>query len=233
MSPAVSMRGSMAVLLYPTLASAAAGRSRAARQPPNDPASNPPAMASTTASAIAPMVTDADMGTATVVWAAAGPPMSVPPDVPPGPVTVCGVPNAPLADGTVADSLGAILSMIATPAKPRPTPARPPMTPVVTDSPRTWLTIRLLRQPRAFSVPNSGTRRATAAMVSRLATANAAIRTRTASHLPSAPASLAVLAADPVISLARSDELVTVAFGSRCWISLCTVAMSAALAADT
>ena len=82
--------------------------------------------------------------------------------------------------------------------------------PVLTDSPSTWPTIRLLRQPSAFSVPNSGTRRATAAMVSRLATANAAISTSTASHLPRSLASLAALAADPVISLARSAELVTV-----------------------
>ena len=85
-----------------------------------------------------------------------------------------------------------------------------------TDSPSTWPTIRRLRQPSALSVPNSGTRRDTAAMVSRLATANAAISTSTASHLPSTPASLAALAADPVISLARSAELVTVACGSRC-----------------
>ena len=102
-----------------------------------------------------------------------------------------------------------------------------------TDSPSTWPTIRRLRQPSALSVPNSGTRRATAAMVSRLATANAAISTSTASHLPSAPASLAALAADPVISLARSEELVTVACGSSCAISFCTAPMSAALAAAT
>ena len=82
-------------------------------------------------------------------------------------------------------------------------------------------------------MPNSGTRRATAAMVSRLATANAAIRTRTASHLPRAPASLAAPAADPVISLARSAELVTVAAGRRCSISCCTVPISVALAALT
>ena len=107
------------------------------------------------------------------------------------------------------------------------------MMPVLTDSPSSWPTIRLLRQPSAFSVPNSGTRRATAAMVSRLATANAAISTSTASHFPSAPASLAALAADPVISLARSEELVTVACGSRCSISACTAPMSAALAAVT
>src|SRR5579862_2416563 len=229
----MSSLGSMTVLRYPTRTSAAAGRSRAARQPPNDPASRPPATASSTASAIAPIVTDADMGTAIVVWAAVGPPISVPLAVPPGPTTVWGPPSPPLAAGTVADSRGATWSMIATPAKPRPTPTRPPRMPVVTDSPKTWATIRLLRQPRALSVPNSGTRRATAAMVSRLATANAAIRTSTASHLPSAPASLAALAADPVISLARSDELVTVACGSRCRISPWTAAMSAALAAVT
>ena len=37
----------------------------------------------------------------------------------------------------------------------------------------------------------------------------------------------------PVISLARSEELVTVACGSRRWISPWTVAMSAALVAVT
>ena len=82
---------------------------------------------------------------------------------------------------------------------------------MTTDSPSTWPTIRLLRQPRAFSVPNSGIRRATAASVSRHATANAAISTSIASHGPSAPASLATLATDPVISLARCAELVTAA----------------------
>ena len=70
-------------------------------------------------------------------------------------------------------------------------------------------------------------------MVSRLATPNAAISTSTASHFPRAPASLAALAADPVTSLARSAELVTVACGSRCWISRCTAPMSTALAAVT
>ncbi len=44
---------------------------------------------------------------------------------------------------------------------------------------------------------------------------------------------MAALAADPVISLARSEELVTVACGSRCRISRCTAPMSAALAAVT
>ena len=52
------------------------------------------------------------------------------------------------------------------------------------DSPITWAITRRLRQPSAFSVPNSATRRETAAIVSRLATANAAISTSTASHRP-------------------------------------------------
>ena len=125
------------------------------------------------------------MGTAMVVWPAA---LAAGPPAPPGPATwVCRPPL--VADGTVADSFGAIVSMMATPAKPRPTPRTPPMMPMPTDSPSTWLTIRLLRQPSALSVPNSGTRRATAARVSRLATANAAISTSTASHLPRARAS--------------------------------------------
>src|SRR5205807_9803648 len=54
---------------YSTRASAAAGRSRTARQPPSDPAIRPPAMASTTARATAPSVTGAVRWTETV-WAA-------------------------------------------------------------------------------------------------------------------------------------------------------------------
>src|SRR6185437_1138523 len=46
---------------HSTLDNAAAGRSRAARQPPNVPAIRPPAMASTTASTTAPMVTGAEV----------------------------------------------------------------------------------------------------------------------------------------------------------------------------
>ncbi len=133
----------------------------------------------------------------------------------------------------VADSFGAIALMTATPAKPRPIPSRPPAMPVATDSPMTCPTIRLLRQPRALSVPNSGTRRVTAASVSRLATANAAIRASAASHPPRAPASFAALAAEPVISLAKSAELVAVACGSRCPISRWTAPILAALAAAT
>ena len=105
----------------------------------------------------------------------------------------------------MADSFGAIAVMIAAPAKPRPTPAAPPMMPMATDSPITWAMIRRVRQPSALSVPNSRTRRATAAIVSRLATANAAISTRIDSHLPRSLASLAVLDSDPVTSLARLD----------------------------
>src|SRR5580700_3933486 len=52
-----------------TRASAAAGRSRTARQPPSDPAIRAPAMASTTARATAPSVTGAVRWTETV-WAA-------------------------------------------------------------------------------------------------------------------------------------------------------------------
>ena len=45
----------------------------------------------------------------------------------------------------------------------------PPATPITIDSPITWLITRRLRQPSALSVPNSRTRRATADIVSKLA----------------------------------------------------------------
>ena len=82
-------------------------------------------------------------------------------------------------------------------------------------------------------MPNSATRRATADIVSRLATANAAISTRIASHLPRSLASLAALATDPVTSLARLAAVVTVACGSSLAISFCTAEISAALVAVT
>ena len=122
---------------------------------------------------------------------------------------------------------------MAAPAKPRATPAAPPTIPMASDSPITWAMIRRDRQPSALSVPNSRTRLATADMVSRLATANAAISTRIDSHLPRSLASFAVLDTDPVTWLARLAAVVTVSAGSRCLISDCTAEMSAALAAVT
>ena len=107
------------------------------------------------------------------------------------------------------------------------------MMPIVIDSPRTWPTIRLLRQPSALSVPNSRTRRDTADMVSRLASRKAAASTAIASHLPRLRARLEALASDPVTSLARSLEVVTVALGATCVISLDTVEIMVALLAAT
>jgi hypothetical protein len=109
----------------------------------------------------------------------------------------------------------------------------PPMTPMATDSPITWPMILRLRQPRALRVPNSRTRRATAAMVSKLASRNAAISTATASHLPRLLARLEALDSDPVTWLARSADVVTVAPGIAVRISFCTAAMSAELSAAT
>src|SRR5262249_26949241 len=119
----------------------------------------------------------------------------------------------------VAVSFGATEVMIAAPAKPRAPPAAPPTMPMTTASPSTWAVIRLERHPSALSVPNSRTRRATAAIVSRLATANAAISTRIDSHLPSSLASLAVLDTDPVTWLARLAAVGTVAPGRRFLLS--------------
>src|SRR5215470_5801540 len=139
----------------------------------------------------------------------------------------------PVAVAKDAVRFGATASMIFAPAMPRATPMAPPTMPMATDSPITWAMIRLDRQPSALSVPNSRTRRATAAIVSRLATANAAINTRTDSHLPRSLASLAALDADPVTWLARLAAVVTVAWGSSLEISDCTTEMSEALAAVT
>src|SRR6266536_3064275 len=97
----------------------------------------------------------------------------------------------------------------------------------------TWAMIRVLRQPNALSVPNSRTRRVTAATVSRLATATAVASTRTDSQRPRSSASFAVLDREPVTWLARLAEVVTVALGIRREISFATAGTTAALAAAT
>src|SRR5216683_401529 len=205
-------------------ASAAAGRSRAARQPPKAPDSSPPATASATATAIAVTVTGALRWTDTVwtvLWLRL---LSTPARNVPGAADAVDWP-------TVALRGGAILATRAAPPNPTPTPAAPPRIPMTTDSPITWATTRRLRQPRALSVPNSRTRRDTAAMVSRLASRKAAMSTATASHLPRLLARLAVLASDPETSLARSLDVVTVADGSSLLIACCTLLICAALVA--
>ena len=106
----------------------------------------------------------------------------------------------------LADSFGASLSISAAPPYPRATPATPPAMPMAMDSPSTWPMIRRLRQPSAFSVPNSRTRRVTAAIVSRIASPNAAASTATDSHLPRLSARLAALPTDPVTWLASRSR---------------------------
>ena len=133
----------------------------------------------------------------------------------------------------MAERVGATAAMIAAPAKPRPTPAAAPAMPVTSDSPSTWAMIRRVRQPSALSVPNSRTCRDTAAIVNRLARAKAASSTSTDTHLPRSFVSLAALDSDPVTSLAKLVEAVTMSPGSSREISLCTAGMSAALAAAT
>ena len=96
-----------------------------------------------------------------------------------------------------------------------------------------WRMIRRLLQPIALRVPNSRTRRMTADTVRMLASPNAAASTATASHLPRLLARVDALDSDPVTSLARLLEVVTVAVGRAREISLETALMSAALAADT
>ena len=104
---------------------------------------------------------------------------------------------------------------------------------MTSDSPMIWRMIRPLVQPIALSVPNSRTRRVTALMVRMLARPKAATSTATASHLPRLLASVDALDSDPVTSLARSLDVVTVAAGRAVAISLDTAEMSAALVADT
>src|SRR5690348_18497676 len=122
----MSMRLVLSCCYQATRARAAAGRSRAARQPPNDPATSPPATASSTARTMAPIVTDADIGTAMVVWVAAG--LTI--DAPPGPPATCVVGPVPQYYGKLKDIYGMILSTITSQTSPRPTPARPPTMPV-------------------------------------------------------------------------------------------------------
>ena len=100
-------------------------------------------------------------------------------------------------------------------------------------SPITWATTRWLFQPSALSVPNSRTRRETAAIISRAARLNAAISTATASHLPRLLARLPALDSEPLTSLARLLEVVTVALGSSDEIPDETLLMFEALSAAT
>jgi len=162
-----------------------------------------------------------------------GAPPEAPPKPPPPKVRAPPGVAEPVVWPTDALSGGASLTTRAAPATPSTTPATPPMMPMATDSPITWPMIRRLRQPSALSVPNSRTRRATAAMVSRLASRNAATSTATASHLPRLSARLAALDSDPVTSLARLLDVVTVALGRIVEISLATPLMFEALSAAT
>ena len=119
------------------------------------------------------------------------------------------------------------------PTRPRPTPIPAPSTPRTNDSPITWAMIRRPRQPSAFSVPNSRTRRATASIVSSTATANAAISTRIGQPFAEVVGELRGgrhRAGDLAGQAARRGDR---GAGSTLAISLCTAEMSAALAAVT
>ena len=133
----------------------------------------------------------------------------------------------------VALSAGEKAAISLAPRTPSPTPITAPTMPCTMDSPRTWPTMRRPFQPSALSVPNSRTRRETADTVSRLATANEAIRAAMASHLPRRSASVDALESEPLTWLARSEDVVTVALGMIFSISAWTAAMSSALSAFT
>lgn len=77
-------------------------------------------------------------------------------------------------------------------------------------SPTTWRVTRPDVQPRALSVPNSRTRRETAAEVSSPATRDAATSTAMDSHLPTLVAREEAVDSEPETVSARSAEVVTV-----------------------
>src|SRR3984957_20191159 len=231
-----------------TLDRASAGRSRAARQPPNAPAISPPRIARPTAKMITAIVTGACRCSVTVPAVRAAfenaprkglfpPPVPLvgnpPPPPPPNWRAPPGVAEPVVLLARLAVSGDEDLLTSATPAKPRPTPITPPTMPIATASPITWKTILRLFQPSAFSVPNSRIRRVTAAIVSRRARKNEAMSTAIASHLPRLFARLAALEIEPVTSLASVFWSVTVEPGTALEIELATELMSPLLLAVT
>src|SRR3984885_236063 len=238
-----------------TLDRAAAGRSRAARQPPNDPAIRPPRTARITAASTASSVTGAVRCSVTVGTALAAacvkPPRNPPaPPVPPVPPVPPAPPKPPppppvnarappgVAEPVVLPPREAVSGCAkwptaAAPRQPSPTPMAPPTMPIATDWALTWKTTRRLSQPSALSVPNSRMRRDTADMVSRLASRNAAIRTAIASHLPRLLARDDALEMEPVTWLASVFWSVMVTPGTDLVIAFATEVMSLPLVADT
>src|ERR1700733_12808099 len=209
---------------------ASAGRSRAARQPPNAPAISPPRIARPTARMITAIVTGACRCSVTVpAGRAAFENAPRPPTgrAPPG----VAEPVVLLARLAVSGDENLLTS--ATPAKPRPTPITPPTMPIAAAPPLTGKRILRLFQPSAFSVPNSRIRRVTAAIVSRLARKNEAMSTAIASHLPRLFARLAALEIEPVTSLASVFWSVTVEPGTALEIEVATELMSPLLLAVT
>src|SRR5580704_8449038 len=148
-----------------TLDRASAGRSRAARQPPNAPAISPPRIARPTATMITPIVTGACRCSVTVPAPRAasenaprkgllplvplvGNPRPPPPNPPPPKLRAPpGVAEPVVLLARLAVSGDENLLTSATPAKPRPTPITPPTMPIATASPITWKTILRLFQP--------------------------------------------------------------------------------------
>src|SRR5215469_2167493 len=129
---------------YSTRASAAAGRSRAARQPPSIPAIRPPATASATARMMMFAVTGAVRctvveGAAVAARIPAPRPGNPPPGNPPPPGNVRAPPGVaePVVWPTEALSGGATLDSIFDPAKPSPTLTMPPMVLIVIAPPMT------------------------------------------------------------------------------------------------
>src|SRR5262249_26862806 len=174
---------------HSTRASASAGRSRAARHPPNPPAIRPPAMASTTASATAASVTCALRWTVTALVASAASRRNPPPPPPPGgppPAKARAPPGVaePVTRPVAAVSGRAARDTRAPPAAPRRPPPPRPWRPTGIDPPGTGPRPRQPRRRPAWAGRSPRPRRDTADMVSRLASRNAAASTAIASHLP-------------------------------------------------
>ena len=90
-----------------------------------------------------------------------------------------------------------------------------------------------MRQPIALRVPNSRTRRETAAIMRRPATRKATASAATESHRPRLDVRVEALESAPLTSLARSAEVETVAEGSAAFTSAATVETCEALETET
>src|SRR6266542_2582238 len=205
---------------HSTCLSASAGRSRAARSAPAVPASKPPASASPKPSASRDAVSGASSETDVVAVRESASPR--PKSASPPPVVVLALRFGPSTPTRPAAAI------------PRPTPTRPPTTPVARHSATICRTTSRCDQPSAFSVPIFRTRLPTEKSVRSTARRNAAAAATSASTSPRSCDRLAASTSEPLIESATCFALATSApVPSAVLISFCTVETSALLFART